>query len=68
MDGFNVLEDSITGTSLQYRVLRVLLTGNLPDLHYGLQQSIARAFDAEIRSSEEKSDGEPHHYLYDGLN
>ena len=57
MNGFNVLEDNVTGTSLQYRVLRTLLTASLPTLHIGLQQTISSAFDAEVYSSNHTSDG-----------
>ena len=60
MDGFEVLADSITGTSLQYRVLRTLLTANLPILHLGLQQKISRTFDTVFSSSEKTPDGKDH--------
>ncbi|KAK0516452.1 hypothetical protein JMJ35_001055 [Cladonia borealis] len=51
MDGFEVLEESVTGTSLQHRVLRTLLTANLLTLHAGLQRKISESFDGEIYSS-----------------
>ena len=51
MNGFEVLENSVAGTSLQHRVLRTLLTANLPRLHTGLYQKISKSFDGEIRSS-----------------
>jgi hypothetical protein len=57
MNGFEVLEDSITGTSLQYRVLRTLLTSKLPTLHLPLQQKISKVFDAEVYCSEQSSNG-----------
>lgn len=57
MGGFEVLSDSIAGTSLQYRVLRTLLTANLPILHLGLQQKISGTFDAEFLSSKKTPDG-----------
>lgn len=57
MNGFHVLEDSVTGTSLQYRVLRTLLVANLPNLSNGLQQKISRAFDTQVCSSMKTIDG-----------
>ena len=57
MNGFEVLEDSVTGTSLQYRVLRTMLTANLPKLHLELQQTISRAFDADVFASPTTTDG-----------
>ena len=56
MDGLEVLEDSITGMSIQYRVLRTLLTANLPTLQYGLQQKISKSFEDEVSSSSPSPD------------
>lgn len=57
MNGFHVFEDSVTGTSLQYRVLRTLLTANLPNLSNGLQQKIGRACDTQVCSGMKTIDG-----------
>ena len=57
MDGLEVLEDSVTGMSIQYRVLRTLLTASLPTLQYGLQQKISKSFEDEVCSSPLSPDG-----------
>lgn len=61
MNGFEVLEVNVAGTSLQYRVLRTLLTSNLPTLHCGLEQRISQAFHAAVQSSEQDCDGRFRH-------
>lgn len=59
MIGFQVLEDSITSTSLQERVLRTILTSKLPNLHRGLQQRISKVLVEEVVSGDRTPDGKP---------
>ena len=57
MNGFQAHDEAIARTSLQYRVLRTLLTAHLPVLHDALKEKVLTAFEAEISTYEVKADG-----------
>ena len=50
-------EDSITGTSLQERAFRTILTSKLANLHQRLQQRVSKVLFEEVVSGDRTPDG-----------